>query len=32
MRKERVEVSAEMLTFVGPGWAAVEWPADWIVL
>jgi len=32
MHKERVEVSAEMLTFVGPGSVAVAWPADWVVL
>ncbi|SFS09887.1 helix-turn-helix domain-containing protein [Sphingomonas jatrophae] len=32
MDKQRIEVSAEMLSFVGPGAVATDWPAGWLLL
>lgn len=32
MRKDRVEVSPEMLSYVGPGAVEPDWPASWVVL
>lgn len=32
MRKQRIEVSPEMLSFVGAGTVVPDWPGDWLVL